>query len=137
MVVQTLPQSFARRKELASASPPRSHSSRAVTAKRSRASELERVEDDLIDRSLGAHPNHEAALDAALDDMALLSAEVRDSRRRPLLLRSTTHLNQIEDLLLEAVVRTHPNRERALDHLMADLAGELAVHDFVGHSRVG
>jgi hypothetical protein len=49
---------------------------------------------------------------------------LKRSRRRPLLLRSTTNLNRIEDLLLEAVVRTHPNREvafdRLLDHVTAD-----------------
>ena len=97
----------------------------AVTARRVAASKLpsklEDVEDRLLEQSIDRHPRAEAALDGALDDMAALSAELQRSRRRPLLLRSTTSLNRIEDMLLEAIVRTHPNRERALDRLMDDL----------------
>jgi hypothetical protein len=85
-------------------------------------SKLQAVEDRLLDEAVDHHPHAEAALDHALDDMASLSAQVQHSRRRPLLLRSTTSLNRIEDLLLEAIVRTHPNRERALDRLMGDVA---------------
>src|SRR5206468_10320627 len=85
------------------------------------ASKLQAIEDELLDKALERHPRSEAALDAALDDMAALSAELQRSRRRPLLLRSTTNLNRIEDLLLEAVIRTHPNRERALDRLLGDV----------------
>ena len=59
--------------------------------------------------------------------MAVLSAELRRSRRRPLLLRSTTNLNRVEDLLLEAIVRTHPNREDALDRLLADVSDDEAA----------
>jgi len=92
-----------------------------VTPAHAAASKLEAIEDDLQHKALDRHPRSEAALDAALDDMAALSAELQRSRRRPLLLRSTTNLNHIEDLLLEAVIRTHPNRERALDRLMGDL----------------
>ena len=69
----------------------------------------------------------EAALDGALDDMAVLSAELRRSRRRPLLLRSATNLNRVEDLLLEAIVRSHPNRENALDRLLADVSEDDAT----------
>jgi hypothetical protein len=92
-----------------------------VTARRVEAAKLQDVEDRLVEQALDHHPRAEAALDAALDDMAALSAELHRSRRRPLLLRSTSNLNRIEDLLLEAIVRTHPNRERALDRLMGDL----------------
>ena len=94
----------------------------AVTARRVAASNLQTVEDQLLEQAIDHHPHADAALDSALDDMAALSAELQQSRRRPLLLRSTTNLNRIEDLLLEAIVRTHPNRERALDRLMGDLA---------------
>jgi hypothetical protein len=106
-------------------SPPKSAVVRrpaAVTARRTDASKLQEVEDRLLDEALDHHPRAEAALDGALDDMAALSAELARSRRRPLLLRSATNLNRIEDLLLEAIVRTHPNREHALDLLMGDLA---------------
>jgi len=92
-----------------------------VTAKRVQASNLEKAEDRLLEQAIDQHPRAEAALDGAIDDMAALSAELARSRRRPLLLRSKTNLNRIEDLLLEAIVRTHPNRERALDRLMDDV----------------
>lgn len=119
MALQTLPQPTTRRRD--------GIVRRPVTTWRwpasNRTSKLEGAEDALIAKAMQAHPKCEAALDAALDDMAALSAEVRNSRRRPLLLRSATQLNKIEDLLLEAVVRTHPNREHALDRLMDDLAG--------------
>jgi hypothetical protein len=93
----------------------------AVAAKRVAASNLQEVEDRLLEQAIEHHPQAEIALDGAIDDMAALSAELQQSRRRPLLLRSTTNLNRIEDLLLEAVIRTHPNRERALDRLMDDV----------------
>ena len=93
----------------------------AVTAQRIAASKLQDTEDRLLEQAIEHHPHAEMALDGAIDDMAALSAELAQSRRRPLLLRSTTHLNRIEDLLLEAVIRTHPNRELALDRLMNDV----------------
>lgn len=95
-----------------------------ATPRRVKASNLERAEDQLLAQSLRSHPNRDTAIDAALDDMETLSAEIRDCRRRPLLLRSATQLNQVEDLLLEAVIRTHPNRDRALARLMDDLCCE-------------
>jgi hypothetical protein len=93
-----------------------------VTIKHARASKLEAIEDKLLAEAFDHHRNREPALDAALDDMAVLSAEVNRSRQRPLLLRSTAKLGQIENLLLEAIIRTHPNGERALDRLMADVS---------------
>ena len=108
-----------------------------VTARRVEASKLQEAEDRLLEQAISHHPRAEAALDTALDDMAALSAELHRSRRRPLLLRSTTNLNRIEDLLLEAIVRTHPNRECALDHLLGDLAcPEVEVHPEVASAEV-
>jgi hypothetical protein len=97
-------------------------SPRTVTVKHTRASKLEAIEEKLLAEAFDHHRHREAALDAALDDMAVLSAEVNRSRQRPLLLRSTAKLGQIEDLLLEAIIRSHPNGERALDRLMADVS---------------
>jgi len=99
---------------------------RAVTRPKISASKLQEIEERLLDEALDHHPHREAALDAALDDMAALSAELRQSRRRPLLLRSTSNLNRIEDMLLEAIVRTHPHRERALDRILGDMC---CAHD--------
>jgi hypothetical protein len=85
---------------------------------------LEEVEERLLAEAIEHHARVESALDGALDDMAVLSAEVHRSRRRPLLLRSATNLNRVEDLLLEAIVRAHPNREDALDRLLADVGDD-------------
>lgn len=93
----------------------------AETLARISPSKLEEVEDRLLAEAIGQHPHLETALDGALDDMAVLSAELRRSRRRPLLLRSTTNLNRVEDLLLEAMLRAHPHREEALNHLLDDV----------------
>jgi hypothetical protein len=88
---------------------------------RIKASKLEAIEERLLADAIENHPISDEALDGALADIAALSAELRHSRSRPLLLRSTTNLDRIEDLLLEAVVRTHPNRERALDRLLDEV----------------
>ena len=96
---------------------------RAATESPVKAAKLEEVEDRLIADALDAHPHLDTALDGALDDMAaMLTAELHGSRRGPLLLRSTRDLNRVEDLLLDAIVRAHPNREHALDHLLDDIA---------------
>ena len=94
----------------------------AAAAARIKPARLEEVENRLLAEAIEHHAQVEAALDGALDDMAVLSAELRRSRRRPLLLRSATNLNRVEDLLLEAIVRAHPNRENALDRLLADVS---------------
>ena len=96
---------------------------------RIKPAKLEEVENRLLAEAIEHHAQVEAALDGALDDMAILSAELRRSRRRPLLLRSTTNLNRVEDLLLEAIVRSHPNRENALDRLLADVSEADGVTD--------
>ena len=93
-----------------------------ATPPRINPAKLEEVENRLLAEAIEHHAQVEAALDGALDDMAVLSAELRRSRRRPLLLRSTTNLNRVEDLLLEAIVSAHPNRENALDRLLADVS---------------
>ncbi len=96
----------------------------APAKQRINPAKLEEVENRLIAEAIEHHAQVEAALDGALDDMAVLSAELRRSRRRPLLLRSTTNLHRVEDLLLEAIVRAHPNREDALDRLLADVSAD-------------
>jgi hypothetical protein len=120
----TLPNSLPRRKYVPSKVVARitAQTPRTVTTKSTRASKLEAIEEKLLAEAFDHHRHRESALDAALDDMAALSAEVSRSRQRPLLLRSTARLGQIEDLLLAAIIRTHPNGERALDRLMADVS---------------
>jgi hypothetical protein len=133
--VQTAVQTIARRTEsrrvikpvhraIADRSTVRPASSSPATSPRINPAKLEEVENRLLAEAIEHHAQVEAALDGALDDMAVLSAELRRSRRRPLLLRSTTNLNRVEDLLLEAIVRAHPNRENALDRLLADVSDD-------------
>ena len=85
---------------------------------------LQEVEDRLLADAIEQHAHVEAALDGALDEMNGLSDELRHSRCGPLLLRSTTNLNRVEDLLLEAILSAHPNREDALDRLLADVSDD-------------
>ena len=106
---------------------PRRAESKPPTADTISPAKLEEVENRLLAEAIEHHANIETALDGALDDMAVLSAELRRSRSRPLLLRSATNLNRVEDLLLEAIVRAHPNREGALDRLLADVTDDEAV----------
>jgi hypothetical protein len=74
------------------------------------------------------HQPHYEPMPAGMpDDLAILATELRSSRQRPLLLRSTSNLNRIEELLLEAIVRAHPNREAALDRLMDDITADDAA----------
>jgi hypothetical protein len=87
-------------------------------------SKLEEIEDRLIADALERHAHADVALTGVVDDISALTAELHDSRRRPLLLRSTTSLNRVEDRLLEAVLRTHPNRERAFDRLLEDISND-------------
>jgi hypothetical protein len=88
---------------------------------------IETIEEQLLAAAVDHHPRRERALDHLADDVAALSAEMERTRRGPLLLRSTASLNRMEELLLEAVVRTHPNRGRALDRLLDDVAGDGAI----------
>ena len=53
--------------------------------------------------------------DQLFDANPTLAAELRRSRRRPLLLRSTTNLARIEDLLLEVAAHA-----LSFDHFCAD-----------------
>ena len=90
-----------------------------------KVSKLEEVEERLLADALERYGSaDDAALDTVLDDMSTLSDELDRTRRRPLLLRSTTSLNRMEDLLLEAVLRNHPNAERAFDRLLDDVTGD-------------
>ena len=91
---------------------------------RTDAARIETIEEQLLAAALDHHPRRERALDQLADDVAALSAEMERTRRGPLLLRSTASLNRMEEMLLEAVVRTHPNRGRALDRLLDDIAGD-------------
>jgi hypothetical protein len=124
---RSLPNRLPASRDTAAATPVRPPAAAAETI---HPAKLEAVEDRLLADAMDRHANVEAALDGALDDMAVLSAELRRSRCRPLLLRSTTNLNRVEDLLLEAVVRTHPNGDAGLDRLLADVTlDETAAHN--------
>lgn len=85
---------------------------------------MEAIEDQLFAAAVERHAQDDAAMDRILDDMESLSDRVRHSRRRPLLLRSAASLQRVEDLLLDAVLQTHPNAERALDRLMEEVSPE-------------
>jgi hypothetical protein len=83
---------------------------------------MDAIEEQLFAAAVERYAHDEQAMDRMLDDMESLSDQVRQSRSRPLLLRSAASLQRTEDLLLDAVLQTHPNAERALDRLMEEVA---------------
>jgi len=91
------------------------------------AAKLEEVEERLLAAAIEKHPRSAAAIDRLNEDAQALTAAVDESRRTPLLLRSTANLNRMEELMLEAVVRTHANRDRALDRLLDDIADDATM----------
>lgn len=88
------------------------------------ADRIEQAEDRLLARALDHHPRRERALDRLADDIENYS-EIEHARREPLLLRSTASLNRAEDLVLQAIIQTHPNGERAIERLLEDVAPEI------------
>lgn len=100
-------------------------SNRSVNRQKLRCSDaMDAAEERLLAEFLDHHHRQGAALDAILDDLDHLSSELRQSRRAPLLLRSASSLHRVETMLLDAIVRHHPHRERAFDRLMNDISDE-------------
>jgi hypothetical protein len=88
---------------------------------------LERSEEGLLAAALAHHPHCAAALDALLDDVEQVDDATAAESRRVLPTGDVAREQRMEDLLLEAIVRTHPNRDAALDRLLADACGDAAL----------
>ena len=97
----------------------------APTKKLSRrlsAAALESAEDALFEALLDNHPNRDRALDRLLDDVAAVPAR-REPAFRLVPQFTPQRLVLIEELLVGAVLDSHPRRDEALDRLLDDLAG--------------
>ena len=89
---------------------------------------LHEVEESLLAHAIERHPGRERAITHLLSDIER-PAGLNEPARRSLLGGSTSSLERIEDLLFEAVVRTHPNRGLAIDRLLGDVVGDAADID--------
>ena len=87
---------------------------------------LAQVEERLLAAAVAHHPNSDTALEALLDDLDLMERS-RSSTPRSLPAGEPSLNLRMEDLLLEAIVRTHPNRDAALDRLLSDACGDAAL----------
>jgi hypothetical protein len=89
--------------------------------------ELKRIEDALLDALLDHHVNRDNALDRLLDDMNALekksAAEPKSRSSRSAAEKSfeVGKAARIEELLVAAVLDNHPNRNQALDRILADI----------------
>ena len=105
---------------------PRAAAVPAPTKKLSRrlsAAALESAEDALFEALLDNHPNRDRALDRLLDDVAATPAARREPALRLVPQFTPERLVLIEELLVGAVLDSHPRRDEALDRLLDDLAG--------------
>jgi hypothetical protein len=88
------------------------------------AAELQRLEDTLFDTLLDNHPNCDRGLDRLLDDLTL--ADDRGQLPARPATRLTPEFNpaallRIEEMLVGAVLDSHPRRDAALDRILDDL----------------
>jgi hypothetical protein len=89
---------------------------------------MQEVEDRLLASAIAQHPGRERAF------THLLSAVERDAvvgatSRSSMLTASPAHTQTMEDLLFEAIVRTHRNCEDGLNRLLGDVVGDAAIDD--------
>jgi hypothetical protein len=89
---------------------------------------LQEVEDRLIAGALAAHPGRERGVSHLLSDLEKPGA-IAASVARLTQLPHAAQIDRIEDLLLEAIIHTHPNRGRAIDRLLGDVVGDAAIDD--------
>ena len=84
--------------------------------------ELKRVEDALLDALLDHHENRDNALDRLLDDM--MRVEVKQdaaSADAAADAFGAMKVQQVEELLVAAVMDNHPNRHKAIDRFFDDI----------------
>jgi hypothetical protein len=89
---------------------------------------LQEVEERLLSEAMERHPGRERAVTHLLNDLEKPAGMSRSAARltQP---SDAAHIERIEDLLLEAIMRTHPNHGSALDRLLGDVVGDAAIDD--------
>lgn len=105
-------------------SSPNTFAQPAATAERDPVSrlgeaDLRRIEQALLDAILDVHPNQTNALDRLLDDMAADHTH-DDTEGAPDRGAGHTRRQQVEELLVAAVLDTGPDRNRELDRLLGE-----------------
>lgn len=95
------------------------------------AATLQRLEDALRGSLLDLHPNRQRAMDRLLRDLEGTGKDERPPAhaRRAVSAAACTpeRLRRIEDMLVGAVIDSHPKRNTSLDRLLADLGGGSAT----------
>ena len=94
-----------------------------------RAAKLAEVEERLLADAIAAHPSCERAVSHLLSDLEKPGRASTGANARLTQVPHHAQVERIEDLLLEAIVRTHPNRGRAIDRLLGDVVGDAAMDD--------
>ena len=89
---------------------------------------LQEVEEQLVSNAMERHPGRERAVTHLLKDIEK-PAGMTGSPARGTPPSDVSQLDRIEDLLLEAIIRTHPNQVGALDRLLGDVVGDAAIDD--------
>src|SRR5688500_1602567 len=89
---------------------------------------LQEVEERLLSQAMERHPGRERAVTHLLKDIEK-PAGMTGALSRLTLSANVAQIERIEDLLLEAIVRTHPNAGNALNRLLGDVVGDAAIDD--------
>ena len=92
-----------------------------------------REEERLLAASFAHHANL-SAMDKLLDELELLDESRRVAARRPLPLGDPMRNQRVEELLMDAVVRTHPQHDCAISRMLGDVCGDAAL-DTADESR--
>lgn len=89
---------------------------------------MQEVEERLLAAAMEHHPNQPMVLDHLLDEVerAALLGEIPP---RVMPAGDVARAQRMEDLLLEAIVRSHPNGDVAIDRLFGDVCGDAVIGD--------
>jgi len=90
---------------------------------------MQEVEERLLAAAIEAHPHEPIALDHLLDavERSALLGESMPTRVMPA--GDAARSQRMEDLLLEAIVRTHASGDVAIDRLLGDVCGDAVIGD--------
>jgi len=106
----------------------RSH--RSLRPDRVNVERMQEVEERLLAAAIESHPNQPFAMEHllhAVERSALLGETMTPPRVMPP--GDVGRAQRMEDLLLEAIVRTHPNGDVAIERLLGDVCGDAAIDD--------
>ena len=94
---------------------------------------LQEVEEQLVSNAMERHPGRDRAVTHLLKDIEK-PAGMTGSVARVTPPYDPSQTERIEDLLLEAIIRTHPNRGAAIVRLLGDVVGDAAIDETEAHA---